>query len=376
MLRLYAWAIFLCLTWSTFAHGHDFEQEHADSIAEAIAEVVLEHALALPSQSMLDDFALRQDASAHEIRLFLKSFDTWAAWMDEDDIFEQENVRKILHQGVGMALIRHRSGNLVCYPYSHGPAFEAGIREGDILQRVDAYTVVDNELADIAILLMGKDSAPVTLGLVRGEISLEVEVQRGTATPSLVDFEQADGFARIRIWDFHADTLAFFQEALERVGTQPVVLDLRGNAGGNLLAALRCAAELLPEQTLLSLLQKRGDAQPQRRSTREDGAFCHIGPVVIWQDAATASAAEAFIAALVDNGKAITLGQASYGKNTVQTLFPIDEGILTLTTENILGPYGESWHETGFWPHISCPSTLLEDLVKETYTYINASKTY
>ncbi len=376
MFRLYAWALLLCMAWGTLAHGHDLEQEQADSIAKNIVEVVQEHALAPPSQTVLDDFALRQEASTNEIRLFLKSFDTWASWLNEDDAFEQKNVQKILHQGVGMLLIRHKSGNLVCYPYPHGPAFEAGVREGDILQRVDAYTVVDNELADIAILLMDRESVPVTLGLLRDNIPLEVEVQRGTAKPSLVDFEQHNGFARIRIWDFHTDTLALFQKALEKVGAQPVVFDLRGNAGGNLLAALRCAAEVLPDKTLLTLSQKKGDAQPQRRSTRKDGAFCHIGPMLIWQDAATASASEAFIAALVDNGKAMTLGQASYGKNAVQTLFPIGDGVLTLTTEKILGPHGENWHEIGLWPHISCQSTLFDDVLKATYRYINANKTY
>ncbi len=335
----------------------------ADALpAKSVVKVVRDKALSPPSQERLTQFRGLGKASNVQIRNFLQSFDQWSQWTSKKELSEQKKRSAANNGSIGMDVVRNKSGEFVCVPYPQGPAHKAGIQDGDVL--IGMYTTEDVRS------LSGPVGSTATFSVKRNLSSLSFTITRQKVTPPHVQFVQHNGFARIRIWRFDKKTPALFAKNLSKAQMQPIIFDLRGNIGGDIVSALTCAAELLPQGSVLGMAQMRTDTKSRsltkkNRKAAKLGIYGDLYPLFIWQDELTASAAEAFILALVENDRAKNVGGNSFGKGQAQSVFFLDHNRLVLTTENLLSPQGYDWNNVGIRPSV-ITSTSLDNLIKVT----------
>ena len=259
------------------------------------------------------------------------------------------------YEGIGVEVQVQEDRTLrVIAPIEGGPAAAAGIVAGDVILTVDGK--------DIASLhgqepLRGAAGSTVVLQLQRAgrDRPVTVTLRRQAIHVSSVRSEWlADGVARIRISNFQADTGSDFEKHVqrllqERARPDGIVLDLRANPGGLLSAAVEVADSLLDSGAIVSTRGRLAASDTQLDAT--PGALLQGVPLVTLTDAGSASASEVLAAALRDNRRACVVGSKTFGKGSVQTVLPLDNGdSVKLTTARYYTPKGRSIQGVGIVP--------------------------
>lgn len=248
-------------------------------------------------------------------------------------------------------------------PDASSPAARAGLRAEDQITSIDGVPTAGLQMGDILKRMRGLPGTSVTLQIKRSsEIRpLDFELVREVVNIESVlgDRRSDDGswhflleedprIAHIRIISFGERTAGEFERALRNAvaaGAQALVLDLRGDAGGALDAAVDVCKLLLPADKPIVETRGRDGFIQQRYKTTEDGPFLTI-PIVVLVNQNSASAAEIVAACLQDHDRAAIAGQRSYGKGTVQQLIPVQKGksLLKLTWASFWRPNGKKIH--------------------------------
>ncbi|HEY1256190.1 MAG TPA: S41 family peptidase [Terracidiphilus sp.] len=256
------------------------------------------------------------------------------------------------YYGVGM-LIQQQNGKVyVVTPYEGTPSYRAGIHPGDIIYAVDGKIVnVDgkdpNELTSsdlVAKALKGPKGTNVQATMVReGEAKpLVFNLVRDSIPHPSVDlaFEIRPGVGYIHLTQFQETTGDEISEAVNNFGNlKGLILDLRGNPGGLLDQAVDVCDHLLSKgQTIVS---QRGRAFPDRNYAATHGNGGKSFPIVVVVNRGTASAAEIVSGALQDHDRALIVGETTFGKGLVQTVYNLSENTgLALTTYHYYTPSG------------------------------------
>jgi carboxyl-terminal processing protease len=249
--------------------------------------------------------------------------------------------------GIGMTVEQHDGKTVVVAPFSGSPAYKAGLRPGDVIVEVDGKQTDGLSSVEVADLLRGPkgkpvqvkvtregDPAPLTFNIVRNEIDR-------SSVPDA--FWLKPGIAYIRIEQFNDNTYDELEGRLKQLGEkniQGLVLDLRDNPGGVLTEAVDVAGHFLKKNQVV--VSHRGRSQPNKVYKAEDSdKAAQKYPIVIVVDRMTASAAEIVSGALQDHDRAWILGETTFGKGLVQTVFPLGDNCgLALTTAHYYTPSG------------------------------------
>ena len=268
---------------------------------------------------------------------------------------------------------------LVIEQVLHGqPAERAGLRNGDVLVAVGDTQVsslgstLDQRLARVSPLIRGVAGTPVTLTVARGGATLSFTVTRQNLQIPTVYSRMLGDVLDLQVTSFGADTAQAVVAQLKRGiagGARAVVLDLRGDGGGYVSAAVTLASQFLTrrggEQDVvvrrgrLDLEGQPGTAQTVIHDQIESGGAAPSLPLAVLVDGGTASASEIVTAALRDYHRATLVGTTTFGKGSVQLDYPLPDGSdLHLTVEKWYGPDGESIDGTGITPQdrVSLPS--------------------
>lgn len=243
---------------------------------------------------------------------------------------------------------------------STGPAGEAGIRAGDRIVEVDRETVVALTGDRAADLLRGVENSYVHLAIQKedGQISHLNLQRRRVEIPSVEDAKIIDpslGVAYIKLTNFQRTTKTEFVNALWKLyrdGMQTLIVDLRGNPGGLLDASVELSDLFLTEGTIVST-RGRNPREDIVRRARRPGTW--QVPLTLLIDGNSASASEIFAGAIQDHHRGTVVGQRSYGKGSVQGIFPLDvstEG-LRLTTARFFSPSGQAISRHGVNPDVA-----------------------
>jgi carboxyl-terminal processing protease len=297
------------------------------------------------------------------LRDFLRGFDPFSDYLSPEEYKRFRQAQQQHYAGVGMELQHDDAGRIVCIPYAHGPAMRAGIAAGDILEAINGRSVLGQSLLAVSAQIRGDKGTEVrlTVATKAGE-RRDLVIERAEIQVYTVRVERREPLPVVRIRTFNKGTAHELQETLARFAEAPaLILDLRGNPGGALYSAIDAAKLFLTPGQKIVGIQTRDDLEVHRK----DLASEHLTvPLYLWQDAHTASAAEVFIAALVQNKRAVSIGKKTFGKGTVQDIIELTDGsALYLTTGMLQTPTGALYHEKGLEPTypLEAPAARSED---------------
>jgi carboxyl-terminal processing protease len=262
--------------------------------------------------------------------------------------------------GLGVELKEDPKGLRLVGVIAGGPADDAGLKVGDRITHVAGQPLAGQGLDEAASRLQGPEGSSIalvvedasglgrSLTLVRREVEVRSVSEAKLVEPTLgVGYVRLDGFQKSS-----TDELLGAVAALRRRGMRFLVLDLRGNPGGLLDVAVEMADEFLNEGVIVST---RGRAANQTEVYRAHpgGALTAI-PVAVLVDHDSASASEILAGALKDNRRAVVLGERSYGKGSVQSIFPLRAAPagLKLTTAKFYSPQDRAYSEQGVEPDV------------------------
>ena len=309
----------------------------------------------------VDDDKLMHSA----IKGLLLDLDPHSTYFDKDDAqaFDQETSGA--YDGIGVEVLQQADGTVkVIAPIDDTPAARAGIKSGDIITAVDGKRLTPAD-ADGQGPLRGKPGSKLTLTIAREGMAkpFDVSLQRQTIRVVSVRARMLEpGYGYLRIAAFQADTAADFERQLDGLqaqaggnipgkGLRGLVLDLRSNPGGLLTSAVQIADDLLDSGKIVSTRGRIAISDAQFSAT--PGDRMHGAPVVALVDAGSASAAEVLAGALADNHRARIVGSRTFGKGSVQTLLPLDNGdSVKLTTARYYTPSGKSIQARGIEPDV------------------------
>lgn len=255
---------------------------------------------------------------------------------------------------VGVSLWWAEEGHVALAPYPSGPAARAGVQPGDLLTGIDGEPLQDIErLEDVAWRLQGAVGTVVGLDLLRseGEV-LHIPVTREEILhPSIESRDLTPDVGYVKINSFTDQTAREVRDLLDTWTQGPapsaLILDLRGNAGG-VLSPLPSLGGALLGADLVMYIDTDRDSE---HIVKTSGAQLFAGPLAVLVDGGTASAAEILAAALADHGRAVLIGAPTYGKGSVQALYPLPDGsVMHITHAVWLTPDGNRLDGAGLQP--------------------------
>ena len=284
--------------------------------------------------------------------------------------------------------------------FRNSPAHRAGIKRRDQISRVDGVSVHGLSIDEVFPKLRGLEGTTVVVELIRGKSgdTLTFTLQREEiTTPSVRGAQVVEGsdrqfllegtedIAYVRITNFSRTTAADMDSALAaiaRLNVRGLILDIRGNIGGLMKAAL-AVADMFLDSTVMITVKERTEPDDVRLATR--GVQCAL-PVALLVDDSTVSSAEIFASAIQDNHRAVVIGRCSFGKGMIQQLFALPDSAsgIKLTIAQYVRPSGRpiERHLSGFDPAQGgiCPDSgmsfddSLEVVAKESAAIIHADR--
>jgi carboxyl-terminal processing protease len=265
--------------------------------------------------------------------------------------------------GVGMN-VGMKDGNIVVIaPLKDSPAMKAGIKAGDIIAAVDGKNMIGMQSDEAVSLIRGELDKPVTITVLHpgAKATVDITIIRKEIKIPTLDTEKINGVFIIHLYNFSSESPELFKKALvEFVNSnlKHLIIDLRGNPGGYLDAAVNMSSYFLKEgQVVVSERQGKTETVINHRSLGITGLPAGI-KIVVLVDGGSASASEILSGALKDQGVAKVVGVKTFGKGSVQELVNFDDGSsLKVTVAKWYTPNGVNISEHGIVPDIEEKAT-------------------
>jgi carboxyl-terminal processing protease len=313
----------------------------------------------------------------------LNSLDPHSEFMELDKYKELQNDTQGAFGGLGIVISMKDTFVTVVAPMEDTPGFNAGIQTGDRIVRIGDRSTEQMSLQDAVKNLRGEPGTEVKLTIQRPSSGMvkEFTMKRAVINVDMVkdingkkEFplsENKVGYVRlVQFGEKTSEDLDAALNKLKKQGMQALVLDLRWNPGGLLEQAVDVCQKFLPRGELVVTTEGRNSAQNSTRRARGRGDQLDGMPIVVLVNLGSASASEIVAGCLQDLKRAIVLGERTFGKGSVQSIIPLQDGsALRLTTAKYYTPSHKVIHEQGITPDIVVPTTDLEErdiLLKRT----------
>ncbi len=317
------------------------------------------------------------------IKGMLKSLDDpYTVFFDSETFKKFKQQTDSIYKGIGVYLVKEGKKVKVSRVIENSPAWEVGIEKGDSIIAVNGQVIKDYSFEEVIRSLSGEEGTIVELKIDRQGKNLEYSIQRGEILVKSVYaalITEDDSFRRInndfflekainsefidnetepsfpvgymRVLRFAAKTHIEFQKTLnlfKKEHVSGIIIDLRSNPGGFLHVAVSMVDSLISSGTIVSTRSRGNREKIQKASARLD--FPKFLPVLILVNSSSASASEVFTGALRDHERAVTLGEKTFGKFSVQqqVSFNLKEPVaLKLSIAGYYLPNGQSYHKKG-----------------------------
>jgi len=262
-------------------------------------------------------------------------------------------------EGIGTEIDIVKGVLTIVSPIEDTPAYNAGVKAGDQIIRIDGKSTKDITIMEAVKKLRGAKGTKVTITIMREGLAKpkDIELTRNIIpVRSIKSKVYDDQIGYIRIVAFQERTGNDLKKALREIDAKAhplkgIVLDLRNNPGGLLNQSVEVSDAFLKTGIIVST-RGRSKNMESKAVARDDGEEPTC-PIVVLVNEGTASAAEIVSGALQDNGRAVILGAQTFGKASVQTVIPLEDGAaLKLTTAKYYTPRGRSIQAEGITPDI------------------------
>lgn len=257
--------------------------------------------------------------------------------------------------GIGVSVSSNEEGQiLVIAPIKDTPAEKVGIKTGDLIIKVNGELVSGNDLQAAVAKIKGDKGTSVKITIYRPSTkeTKDIDVKRDEIKLETVISNTIKDLGYIGITQFNDNTYDEFTKALNNLKEKNVkglIIDLRGNPGGTVDSVEKIANELLPEGTIVSAKNRDGQVVFDYKSDKE---YVNL-PMAVLINGGSASASEILAGAIRDFKMGKLIGEKSFGKGIVQSVFPFPDGSgLKITTSEYFTPSGENIHKKGIKPDI------------------------
>jgi len=309
------------------------------------------------------------------IKGMVNSLDPHSEFLDADDYQQLQNDTEGQFGGLGLVVSMKDGYVTVVTPMEDTPGSRAGIMIGDRVVKVNGQSVDKIPLDGVVNMLRGEPNTQVTMTIQRPSTG---EEKTFTLTRAIIQMDMVkdingkrefplgpDGIGYIRITEFGNRTGEELEAGLGKLkaqGMKALILDLRFNPGGLLDEAVNVCQKFLPRGQLIVSTEGRDPQQDSVRRAEGVGDELKGMPVVILVNMGSASASEIVTGCLQDLHRAVILGEKTFGKGSVQSIFPLDDGsALKLTVAKYYTPSHRVINEHGIEPDIIVPMTGEED---------------
>jgi len=289
----------------------------------------------------------------------IKSLDPHSTFMTPEVYKELEVETQGRFGGIGIEITILKDVLTVVSPIEDTPAFNAGVKSGDQIIKIDGKSTKDISIMEAVKKMRGPENTKVTITIMRENMAKPKDF---VLTRAIIQVKSVkvktfdDNIGYIRIASFNEKTADDLRKALRDIGKKVrpmkgLVLDLRNDPGGLLTQAIEVSDMFLKAGVIVST-RGRTKNMETKAMARDDGNEITC-PIVVLVNEGTASAAEIVAGALQDNGRALIIGTKTFGKASVQTVIPLEDGsALKLTTARYYTPKGRSIQAEGIKPDI------------------------
>lgn len=301
----------------------------------------------------------------------LSELDPHSSYLAPDDFDDLQVSTQGEFGGLGIEITMDEDAVVIVTPYDDTPASEAGLNAGDTILAIDEESVKGLSLDEVAKRLRGEQGSNVKLSV----LPLDAKSPRTlTLTRDIIKVQSVrhkelrPSIGYVRISQFQAKTARDTKSALEALQKDAplkgLILDLRNNPGGVLSGAVQ-VADLFLENGLIVYTQGRHEERLNYNAS-PGGLFLDT-PMVVLVNGGSASASEIVAGALQDHGRAVLVGQRTFGKGSVQSVLPLTgDSALKLTTARYYTPKGRSIQADGIHPDIVVASATVTDKTQRT----------
>lgn len=252
----------------------------------------------------------------------------------------------------------------VVSPIEDTPAYRAGINAGDLITEIDGENTADFTIDNAVELIRGMPGTTVTLTIKRGKANpFKVDIMRDIVEVPTVKFAMIDNIAYLKLTQFTPFTDDRVRDAVEyfnETGYQGLVVDVRNNGGGRLSTVIEVSDMFLSEGTIVST-RSRVPRENEVFAANRNVLIPEDIPIVVTINKGSASASEILAGALKDSGRALVIGESSFGKGSVQQVRNFGDGGFRLTTSRYYTPSGKNIDKTGIAPDIVVTEPILSE---------------
>jgi carboxyl-terminal processing protease len=346
------------------AHAAD-QKDSPDANLEIFADVLQKVRASYVDGTNLTYHALVESA----LKGMVGSLDPHSEFLDVDDYQQLQDDTEGQFGGLGLNVMVRSNYVTVIAPMDGSPGFRAGILPGDMIVKVNGERMEKVPIDDVVKRLRGDPDTQVTVTIRRPSTGVEKDF---TLTRAIIHMDMVKdingkkefplgenkiGYVRINEFgDKTGDELEAALQKLKGQGMKALVIDLRFNPGGLLDEAVEVCQKFLPRGQLVVTTEGRNPSENSVLRAAGHGDELKGEPIVVLVNLGSASAAEIVTGCLQDLHRAVILGEKTFGKGSVQSIFPLDDGsALKLTVAKYYTPSHKVIHEHGITPDIVVP---------------------
>jgi carboxyl-terminal processing protease len=300
----------------------------------------------------------------------LLSLDPYSTFFTPEEFKEFTSETQGEFGGLGIEITMENNKLIVVTPIEDTPAFKAGIKPGDWIIEIDGEPTDKMTMFQAVKKMRGQPGTKVTLTIFRKGVDkpFKVEMVRDIIKVKSVKTKELENgkIGYIRLTQFQENSADEFEKALKQFkNKEGIIIDLRNNPGGLLTSAVSIASMLIPKGKLIVYTQGRDPKNKEEFYSESDPIVPKDVPIAVIVNKGSASASEILTGALKDHKRAIIVGDTTFGKASVQTLIPLQDGSgIKLTVAHYYTPNGNLIMNKGITPDIIVKMTEEEEIAK------------